>query len=132
MNVISKLYFDVAPSLISQSPFAMTSAIVVLTTPSATLTLNQPPCLFHFGCGRLPPPDRLHTSIVHLLAVGVLSQLKQRRLHSHHPHLPLHPVCTLVFDVLKCSLFEELRTGLAQRQNVKHLCGADASQWFSV
>ena len=122
MNVISKIYFDVAPSLISQSPFAMTSAIVVLTTPCALPDIET---AYTFGCGRLP--DRLHTSIVHLLAVGVLLQLKQRRLHSHQPHLPQHPVCTLVFDVRKCSLFEELRTGLAQRQNVKHLCGVDAS-----
>ena len=115
MNMISKLYFDVAPSLISQSPFAMTSAIVVLTTPSATLTLNQPICL-HFGCGRLPPLDRLHTSIVHQAAVGVLLQLKQRRLPSHHPHLPLHPVCRLVLELLKHLLFKRLSLVLHSRK----------------
>ena len=73
MNMISKIYFDVAPSLISQAPFAKTSAIVVLTTPSALPDIEP---AYTFGCGRLP--DRLHTSIVHLLAVGVLLQLKQR------------------------------------------------------
>ena len=89
-------------------------------------------CTFYFGCDRLPLSYLWHTSITHLLAVGMLRQLKQRRLHSHHPHLPLHLVCKLVFDVLKCSLFEELGTGLAQPQNVKHWCGAAASQWVSV
>ena len=71
MNMISKLYFDVASSLISQSAFAMTSAIVVLTRPSALPNTEPTHGELLFRMRSSSFSYLLHTSIAHQPAVGL-------------------------------------------------------------
>ena len=112
MDMISKFFVHVVPCLLSHLPFAMTLGIVVLTTPSATLSLNQPinSDAIVFLYKNLLDTSR---SPVHHWPALVTSTKRAFICTTH----TFFPVCKLVFDLVKKNLAPG--TGLAQPQNVK-------------